>query len=377
MEAPVTLDSYFSIVDDFFRKTFRDESLVVLALKTTQVSSLSDKDKLFTGQPDNAEVVNRKVHPFRLSSVETATAVAPSPSASTNVLTFSPRMFLNHDGKALGKVKLSCLFDIPRVCRAAQSLMLNSDGVVMGKTELRELLEGLVVRGRVSVNTIAPASADVTALTVSYRRNDLYYSTGYQRNGLGSSNLLVSCGTTFFNILAGAGFEHQRLSYLEQREGDPGQLGVLYAGLGFTGVDWGVAAKMTRTTDAWSGVRLALMQRLAASTLVACAYDFDLVASRAHVTLGFSQGLPICVPNFARSAAVGARAGSTNGAYAPVWVTLTNWVLACKAESTGLCAATLRGWFNDAIRWGVVVQKNVLQKDSTLRFGLTLSMEKG
>ncbi|CCW60709.1 unnamed protein product [Phytomonas sp. EM1] len=315
MEAPTTLDSYFSIVDDFFRKSFRDESIVVLALKTKQVSSLSANDKLFSGKQEDTVVVDRRLDASKPFSQEIAAHEEAPPSASTSVLTFSPRMFLNRDGKALGKVKLSCIFDVPRVCRAAQSLVLNSDGVVMGKTELRELLEGLVVRGRISVNTIAPASEDVTALNVQYRRNDFYYSTGYQRNGLGSSNLLVSSGTTFFNILAGAGFEHQRLSYLEQQDGGPEQFGVMYAGVGFTGVDWYVGAKMTRTTDSWSGVRLALMQKLSPATLVACAYHFDMVESRANVCLGFSQGLSLRVPNFTGSSggALGHQGGGGAG----------------------------------------------------------------
>ena len=84
---------------------------------------------------------------------------------------------------------------------------------------------------------------------IDYRHNDFYSTIGYQRNYLGSSNLLVDVGSLFLNMLVGAGFERQQLSYLEQKDEIP-QVDVMYGGLGYSGENWTVAAKLTRTREA-------------------------------------------------------------------------------------------------------------------------------
>ncbi|KAK7196278.1 hypothetical protein NESM_000563800 [Novymonas esmeraldas] len=391
MEAPATLNSYFTLVDDFFRKTFREESRLYMALKSRQYSeSILGVNMFAKDAAAQSADVPATLQTVDDSAAKLAAAGAPStaeasPTRVSNFLSISPRMVLQRDGSALGKMKVAYEFDLPRVCRLQQALTLNSRGAVTVVGNVKELFEGLTAGVRASVNTIMPASEDVTMGHIHYQRGDKYSSLGYQRNGLGSSNLLLDCGVTFFNLLLGAGFERRQLSFLEQQEG-PGQLDVMYAGAGFTGVNWSIAAKMIRSNDAWSNARMTVLQRLSPSTAVACQYNFDLVEAVAKVSLGFTQGIQLRVPFLlhAKSTSSTSGAGGLPAAAAaapapwttaPAWSTPLPLVVAAKAESDGNCCATLRGLFSHSIRWGIVARANVLDDAAPVKYGLTLSME--
>lgn len=365
MDTPKTLNGYFAVVDDFFKKTFRSDDRLFVAVKTRQYADVATGDALlFSGESSRGAAAMESAR----ATVAQANLSGQAPRDAgwvPNQIRLSPRMAIRRDGTALGKVKLACEVDVPRVCRLEQGLILNSDGVVAAKALVRELMEGLVLTGRIAVNTIAPASQDVTSLYVHYGRSDFYSSVGYQRNGLGSSNLLVDCGTTFFNLLIGAGFERQKLSYLEQQEGQD-QLDVMYAGLGFSGFNWSVAAKMIRTSDAWSSARLAIMQKLTPTTVVACNYEYDLPRTIAHVGLGFSQGFEVRLPEFIRSRQLQGE---------PVAGSTLPLVLAAKVESSGRSSATIRGVINNVLHWGLVAEKNAKIAESPMRYGLVLSLE--
>lgn len=369
MEAQSTLNDYFTVVDDFFRKTFRDDCRLFMAMKSRQYSESILGVNMFA---KDAALLSADVPVAPPSSAAAgAPGIPASPSASTaNFLSISPRMFLRRDGTALGKVKMAYAFDVPRVCRLEQALSLNSQGAVTAVGKVREIIEGLTAGVRVCVNTIAPASEDVTSGHIRYQRGDKYSSLRYQRNGLGSSDLLVDCGITFFNLLLGAGFERRQLSFLEQRDG-PGQMDVLYAGAGFTGVNWSIAAKMIRASDAWSTAHVAILQRLSPTTAVACQYNFDLAESAAKVSLGCTQGLQLRLPTLVQTRGNAA----ADDRVVPAWTTPVPLVIAAKAESDGGCSATVRGFFNNSIRWGVVARTNVLEEKAAVQYGLTLSME--
>ncbi|ORC93711.1 putative suppressive immunomodulating factor [Trypanosoma theileri] len=355
MNSPSKLNDFFGIVDDFFKKTFRENSHIFLAVKSTQFSeSFPGKQFFFTTTDSQAPTSNGNSE-----TTETETRKTP------NYMSFSPRLILNRDGGGFGKVKLGCGLRIPHVCHFEQGLALTNGGVVSTNVKLSDLLDGLVLKGRVSVNTIAPASRDVSTATVDYHRRDFYSSLGYQRNGLGSSDLLVDFGTKFFNLLAGAGFERQKLSYLEQHDA-AAQMDVLYAGLGFTGVNWSIGAKMVRANDAWSNARVAFYQRMAPNTSVACSYNFDLSASQTLVSLGFSQGFRLRVPTILQQRAE---------EQVDEWTAILPFVGAVKAESNGTCAMTIRGVFNGVVRWGLIAHKNLLIDKDPIRYGLTISME--
>ncbi|RNF07054.1 putative suppressive immunomodulating factor [Trypanosoma rangeli] len=357
MNPPSKLGDFFGVVDDFFKKTFRDDSQVFLAVKSRQYSESFPGKQLFFTIPQTSSQASGESH--------TPEEAATMSSKKTNYMTFSPRLVLNNDGTAFGKVKLGCGLHIPRVCRFEQGLTLTNKGVVSTELKLIDILEGLELKGRIAVNTIAPASEDVSVATIDYQRRDFYTSLGYQRNGLGSSDLLLDCGTKFFNLLLGAGFERQQLSYLEHQDASA-QMDVLYAGLGFTGVNWSIGAKMVRANDAWNTARVAFYQRMAPSTMVACGYNFELSESRAHLSLGFSQGFRLRVPTILQQ---------RSEEQVDAWTAILPFVGAVKAESDGVCAATLRGIFNGVVHWALIARKNVLHGASPVRYGVTISME--
>ncbi|KAG8349007.1 hypothetical protein ERJ75_000705600 [Trypanosoma vivax] len=358
MEPPAKLNDFFTIVDDFFKKTFRDESSIFCAIKSSQYSESFPGKELFFEQPTPKK--ERKFYAAKGGKEEEVMG-----SRMPNYMAFSPRLILRKDGSSVGKVKLSCGILVPQVCRAEQTFALDNEGVVTSRMRLSELFEGLDVKGRISINTIAPASKDVWTVTTNYQRMDFYSALEYQRNGMGSSDFLVDCGTKFFNLLCGAGFERQKLSYLEQQDA-ASRLDVLYTGIGFTGVNWSMGAKLVRSNDIWSAARIALYQRIAPSTSVACSYNYDIEKSEVHLSMGFSQGFRLRVPTILQR-----HEESNIGA----WSTVVPLVGAFKAECNGLCAATIRGIFNGVVHWGLVMQKNVLRPSSPVRFGLTLSLE--
>lgn len=365
MEVPATLNDYFTVVDDFFRKTFRDDVRLFMALKSRQYSESILGDNIFAAGADAASAT------APVSRAEAVRSSASESSLQRNYLLISPRMILRRDGSALGKVKVAYEFDVPRICRMQQGLTLTSNGVVASTSKFEKLMDGLTAAVGFSANTIAPPTQDVTTGRLHYQRGDKYASLGYQRNGFGSSNIVVDCGITFFNLLLGGGLERQRLSYAEHRDG-PEQFGVMYVGTGFTGVNWSIAAKLTRSSDAWSNARLSMLQRLSATTAVACNYQFDLAASVAKVSVGCTQGIQLRLPAMVSSSSKPATAPES---MSPGWTTPVPLVLACKAESDGLCCATIRGLFHNTIRWGFIVQKNMLVETSPVRYGFTLTME--
>ncbi|EPY31367.1 hypothetical protein STCU_03491 [Strigomonas culicis] len=142
----------------------------------------------------------------------------------------------------------------------------------------------------------------------------------------------------------------------------------MYAGVGFTGVNWSVAGKVIRASDVWSTARLSVLQRLSPSTAMACAYNFDIAQSVANVTVGFMQGLRLRLPTLFSSRRADARTPLPTDSLVPL-------VWACKAESSGVCSTALRGTFSDSLRWSVIVHKNMLVEKSAFQFGVSLSME--
>ncbi|KAH9577439.1 hypothetical protein LSM04_005739 [Trypanosoma melophagium] len=356
MNSPSKLNDFFGIVDDFFKKTFRENTHIFLAVKSTQFSESFPGKQLFFSTDSETPTSNEN------SNSEVAvTETRKTP----NYMSFSPRLILNRDGSGFGKIKLGCGLRIPHVCHFEQGLILTNGGVVSTNVKLSDLVDGLVLKGRVLVNTIAPASRDVSTATIDYHCRDFYSSLGYQRNGLGSSDLLVDFGTKFFNLLAGAGFERQKISYLEQHDA-AAQMDVLYAGLGFSGLHWSIGAKMVRANDVWSNARVAFYQRMAPSTSVACAYNYDLPAAQAHVSLGFSQGFRLRVPTILQQRVE---------EQVDEWTAILPFVGAVKVESNGTCAMTIRGVFNGVVRWGLIAHKNLLIDKDPIRYGLTISME--
>lgn len=409
MNTPTTLNQYFSTVDDFLKKTFRDDSRLFVAVKSRQNIGYIHERALLPAKNENVaksidatehiettpSPVSSTVAPVESTSQDApATSIMDSGDVNYNVVStdqtpavvlptvaytpqsyiyFSPRMSFDELGNALGKMKVSLGLRIPHICKVEQGLILNNMGIITSVTRVRELLDGLMLGMRMSVNAIAPASQDTISGTAFYRRRDFYSLLGYQRNNLGSSNLVFDFGSSYWNCLFGAGFERQQLSYYEQKDGSE-RFDVMYGGVGFSDVNWSIGAKMVRTIDAWTNLRVSALQRLTPTTALACSYNFDITQSLANVTVGCSQGFRLCLPSLLQPSRLSTVCDAwTNGE--GCWSTTLPFIIACKADTSGDCAGTLRAVFNDSVRWSVVVRKNMITPSSSFRYGFTLSTE--
>lgn len=426
-----TLKKHFAVVDDFFKKTFREECKFFIGLKTTQRADTS-KVSVFSSHDED------KVKGDRISSVQKENAsprgFVPSPvlthakgpvlvalpvdkkngrentfaGGSSNFFAVSPRLQYFTSGETLGKLKLICGLTIPKMCHLEQDVALSSNGMIRGQMKVSDLMEGLKINARIGLNTITSAAEDASSLGFSYLRSDMFSSVLYQRNGLGSSNVAVDFGSKFLNLLVGAGFERSKLSFVEAESGVE-EIKAMYAGGGFTGLNWSIGAKCTHANGAWSNGRVAVMQKLRPSTTVACSYDLDMAKSFAIISLGFSQGMVLRLPHFLSptnssrwhsgaptfSGAPASVSSSTlisgasrreseneytraNGSTLPLVFPLISHVplvFALKGESTGKVSATIRTIFNNSIRCGLVAHYNVLWKNSKPRLGVIISLE--
>lgn len=428
-EAPHTLKEHFLVVDDFFKKTFREESKLFLGLKTVQyadtrkVSMLSadETPKKVKGNvggmkesdapvvlPATSVIAGTRRSVLVALPTDRNNKVYSTSMDTPNYFAVSPRLQFLANGDTLGKVKLIAGLAIPKMFHLEQDVLLASNGMIRGQIKVLDLMEGLKVTGRIGLNTITSAAEDISSVGLSYLRSDMFSSLLYQRNGIGSSNVAVDFGSKFLNLLVGAGFERERLSFVEASRGVE-EIKAMYVGGGFTGLNWSIGAKFTHVNGVWGNGRVALMQKLKPSTTVACLYDLDVAKSAAIISLGFSQGMLLRLPNFlspsnysarwrpggpststlanATSSSSEAKNASSNfdGEYGQVsgsslplvfpLISHVPLVFALKAESTGKVSATIRTIFNNSIRCGLVAHYNVLWKNSKPRLGLILSLE--
>lgn len=429
-EAPHTLKEHFVVVDDFFKKTFREECKFFLGLKTAQYSEARKVD--FTSAKDGVKkvkdiaattkegdfpvaipatsVIDGTKHPVLLAfpTEKNSGKSSTSPMGTANFFAISPRLQFLTNGDTLGKLKVISGLTIPKMCHLEQDVLLASNGMIRGQMKVLDLMEGLKMTGRIGLNTISSAAEDISSVGLSYLRSDMFSSLLYQRNGLGSSNVAVDFGSKFLNLLVGAGFERERLSFLEAASGVE-EIKAMYVGGGFTGLNWSIGAKFTHVNGVWGNGRVAMMQKLRPSTTVACSYDLDVAKAAAIISLGFSQGMLLRLPYFlspsnctsqwhpgasspgkhprvSPASEVNSSSGITvgneycraNSSSIPLVFPLISHVplvFALKAESTGKISGTVRTIFNNSIRCGLVAHYNVLWKNSKPRLGFIISLE--
>lgn len=365
METPKTLNDHFAVVDDFFQKTFRDDCQFFMRLKTTQFAS---------------SVRTTEVVPAQATTPSTGAAVvrvaAEDAARNPNFFSLSPRLKFFTNGEALGKLKLMCGVSFPNVCRLQQSVVLSSDGVVSGKIDAFNLYQGLNVGGHVVVNTIGSPGNDRTSLSAFYTRSNLFSTTRFHRNGLGSSELLADFGARFLNLMVAAGFSRQKLSFVEQQTGAEEEHSMSY-GAGYTGVNWSIGGKCIHTNGFWKRNRIALIQKLKPSTTVACEYDLDIQKSKALVTIGFSQGIHLRLPYFLQpSNSPLFTAPNNSSVILPPTIASVPFVVACKGSSDGVLSGTIRTIFNGSLRMGIVAQSN-LKHSQRPQMGFSISLEDG
>eukprot|EP00796_Vickermania_ingenoplastis_P007337 gene7337-5171_t len=370
MEPPKNLKEHFTVVDDFFKKTFRQDSALFIGLKTVQYADSAPLEEVAAAAaeaqaPEGGNAV--------LSTTQGPLVVKlphrNKHTSGSNFFALSPRLQFLPSGEAVGKVKITCGVVVPKICQVEQGVLLSSNGMVTARLKVNELLEGLELGGHLSVNTLASAAADASVVNFSYQRSDMFTAVKYQLNGLGSSNVAVDFGSKFLNLLVGAGFERQNLSYIEQESGAE-KFDAMYVGGGFSGVNWSIGTKFTHTNGSWSNGRIAVLQKLKPSTTVACGYDLDIITSKAKVSLGFSQGVLLRLPHFLQPS----NPTYSNGRPPFSRMASVPLIVAFKAESDGSVSATLRSIFNNAIRFGIVVHQNLRSKKKP-QFGVVMTLE--
>lgn len=364
MEAPRQLDDYFDIVHDFLYKSFRDDCKLFLGLRSSHSTNI-----------------------FLKSSK--ASDAAPS---SVSTVHLSPRILIREDGSTYGKVKVAFDVKVPDVCVLQQKLLVGSDGKVIASVKAENIADGLDVSGKITANTIEPATRDESQLSAEYNKRDFYCSGTLTRNGFGSTGSAANFGAKFQDLMLGVGFVKNFFSAAESEQRDlavsvaPDDVvhedSQIYVGGGFHGKNWSFGGRLIRSRDLWSNAELSLFRKLAQSTAVACHYGFDLNVSKAHVTLGASQGVLLRLPALLSPRTCGASHASSASASSnssaseeSLWTEPIPLVAAMKADSYGNVLTTLRGVFNQTLHWGLVAKRNLCDVSSTWAFGLQLTME--
>jgi hypothetical protein len=359
MQTPTQLDDYFIMVHDFLYKSFRDDCKLFLALKSTHRSNISlSRQQTSAGGKDQAD----------------AATVSSLSSSSNAAVSLSPRLHIREDGSSFGKVKMALNMAIPEVCDVQQKILVGTDGKASGSLQVDQLVDGLTVRGNVVVNTIAPATEDDSAIHAQFFKNDFYCSTAVSKNGFGTTATGVHFGGRFQDLILGAGITRK---YFSAEEADQRMLTMqvqqdedtqVYVGGGMHGKHWAFGGRLVRVNDLWNTAELAMFRKIEASTAVACAYGFDLGVSKAHLTLGASQGFSMRLP------LVLTPREHTQCISAQFWSNPIPLVGAVKGDSFGNVLATLRGVWNRSLEWGVVAKKNLCDPGSQWVFGLQLTM---
>lgn len=365
MKTPTQLDDYFVMVHDFLYKSFRDDCKLFLALKSTHRSNISLSRQ---PSPTQTDADSKRAD---------STSATSAASSSNAAVSLSPRLLLREDGSAFGKVKMALNMNIPEVCDVSQKILVDTDGKATGTLQLKELIEGLKIRGTVVVNTIAPATNDDSAIHAKFFKNDFYCSTAASKNGFGSTATGVDFGGRFQDLILGAGITRK---YFSAEEADQRMLAMqiqqdedtqVYIGGGMHGRNWAFGGRLVRVNDLWNTAELAMFRKIEASTAVACAYGFDLGVSKTHLALGASQAFSLRLPVMLLPREY--PPASHNGQQ-PIWTSPIPLVGAVKGDSFGNVLATLRGMWNNSLEWGIVAKKNLCDPASQWSLGLQLTM---
>jgi hypothetical protein len=364
METPKQLDDYFVMVHDFLYKSFRDDCKLFLALKSTHRSNIS-----LSQQQSSAATTSKKGGDGEATSAS---------SSSNAAVSLSPRLLLREDGSSFGKVKMALNMNIPEVCDVSQKIIVDTDGKASGSLQLKELIDGLKIRGTIVVNTIAPATEDDSAIHAQFFKNDFYCSTAASKNGFGTTATGVDFGGRFQDLILGAGITRkffsaeeadQRMLTMQHQQDEDTQV---YIGGGMHGKNWAFGGRLVRVNDLWNNAELAMFRKIEASTAVACAYGFDLGVSKAHLTLGASQAFSLRLPVMLVPRDYPPL--SHNGPQ-PIWTSPIPLVGAVKGDSFGNVLATLRGMWNNSLEWGIVAKKNLCDPTSRWSLGVQLTMQ--
>jgi hypothetical protein len=358
MEQPQQLSDYFNIVSDFLDKTFRDDAKLFVSVKSSQRSTMQFFE---TNQADQLVPTPRK----KKAEAEEGDKKTPATGTTIHTVRFTPRMVLRNDGTSYGKLKLGCRADISNVCNLYQRMLIGTDGLTTFAMDVDNLVDGLQLKSKLSVNTIETANDDCTSAELKYKRKDFYVNCLVSRYGDGGVLKDFDFGARFYSLLAGFGFRNFQRPW--SNDGIPAEdvdyIGAtrnnrLFVGGGYSGTDWTFGGQLVRTDDAWCVAELALYHKVCANTSLACRYELDILGAVARLCIAFSQGIKVPLPS------------ALGGGTLP-------FVAAIKSESDGSVSGTLRGRVGRMMQWGIVARKNVMHHGSSPRFGFLVSLDNG
>jgi hypothetical protein len=365
MQKPQELGDYFSIVEDFLSKTFRDDCKLFFAIRSEQASTLrmtsSASSSLNKQQADGDSTNNNKNSATTLHNVR-----------------FSPRLFLFDDNATFGKLKIGAQTTIPQICESVVNLIISSDGVTRAKLSLDGMrIEGLSLDGSASYNFIESGSKDVVACAAKLLKKNFYAAAEVERNGLGSWSKGLELGTSFYNVILGCGLRHRSVSLVEEAhrtlsesqhdsQGDYEDQS-LFIGAGMHGKNWSYGGRMLYRSEAWDALQFSMYRQVGKATSVACNYILQLLDRNALVTVGAAQAFHVYVPSFLVPQGEAGEQQQDRSTRVP-------FVGAMKGDTAGNVSIAVRGQLNSSLEWSVVAKKNVLNEGERFRYGVQLTL---
>ena len=356
MDKPQELGDYFSIVEDFLSKTFRDDCKLFFAIRSEQASTL------------------------RMSTSSATDTKSANNNTTLHHVRFSPRLFLFDDHATFGKLKIGAHTTIPQLCESIVNLVISSDGVTRAKVSLDEIqqVEGLSLNGSASYNFIESGSKDVVACAAKLLRKNFYAAAEVERNGLGSWAKGLELGTSFYNVIVGCGLRHRNVSLVEENhralvDTHDSQIGSyedqsLFIGAGMHGKNWSYGGRMLYRSEAWDALQFSMYRQVGKATSVACNYVLQLLDRNALVTVGAAQAFHLYLPSFL------VPQSQADGNEKELSSKRVPFVGAVKGDTAGNVSFAVRGQLNGSLEWSVVARKNLLNEGEPFRYGVQLTL---
>lgn len=315
-ERPENLDGYFDFVENILDKSFRDQALVHVALKTAKITSL----EFNTNASDTGD---RKRGGKDASTTSSSSSTTPKKTTFTvpNHFIFSPRLMIYRDGKTFGKFKVGTKVSVEDVVDCYQRVKIDTDGAVTMKLSAANLLSsGVSLDGLVQVNFLNDATKDELSVKASVERNAVCFSMLGSRDGAGTAALKADGDVHLFNLHLGCGVEHHwgtpaisggatysgsgdlmasgnnAGSYTDsavlaapEEDNSSGSTSSLYVGAGCFGKGWHMAGKIFRDDGDWTEAQIVLYQNIHKLASIAAVYKVNTQEGVAETTLGVSR----------------------------------------------------------------------------------------
>ena len=335
-----TVDAYFSAVNDFFEKTFRDETKLFLSIRADQ---------------DGGPVLQH-------GTSTTGSSTAPS---NSNSLFISPRLVINNDGSTYGKFKLGGKLDVDGMADVNLRVIVDTHGKITSKLDVdKTRFENIAFKGSVELNAIEPPSKDLVSVELEYKTVKGLFLRSQCNFSAAATKAAFESGIKYLNANVGMGLEREWANnsasgrvptlrdsqdngalYHNDGSGDQdgsGAAGSLYVAAGIHGTlkNWCCGMRINREGNFWSRAEIGMIQKIRRDTFIGCHYFVDLFQPSSFLRLGVGTNVPLRLPFLL--------------APYPLKVGF-------KATTSGDAALSFRGSWQDALWWGVTVRKNLVE----------------